>query len=184
MHVIGDEVNRHDCAQHARAPGGFAQDTESPTMQLTQFTDYALRTLLYLGVHGDRLVPIAEVSAAYGISNHHLVKVASLLVRAGYVQAVRGRGGGMQLAQPPGALRLGAVVRTCEPHMNLVECFDRQHNTCPIVAVCELAGVLGAAQAEFLARLDGYSLADLLHPGPKQDRLTQIWRRKIAAAKP
>ena len=63
-------------------------------MQLTQFTDYALRTLLYLGVHGDRLVPIAEVSAAYGISNHHLTKVASLLVRAGYVQAVRGRGGG------------------------------------------------------------------------------------------
>jgi len=150
-------------------------------MQLTQFTDFALRTLLYLGVHTGRLVPIAEVSAAYGISNHHLVKVASLLVRAGYVQAVRGRGGGMQLAQPPAALRLGAVVRTCEPHMNLVECFDRGHNTCPIVAVCELAGVLATAQEEFLARLDGYSLADLLHPGPRQEKLTQIWRRKVAA---
>jgi Rrf2 family nitric oxide-sensitive transcriptional repressor len=151
-------------------------------MQLTQFTDYALRTLLYLGVNRGRLVPIAEVSAAYGISNHHLVKVASLLVRAGYVHAVRGRGGGMELAQSPEALRLGAVVRTCEPHMNLVECFDRKHNTCPIVAVCELAGVLAAAQEEFLARLDGYSLADLLQPGPKQERLTQIWRRKVAAA--
>ena len=152
-------------------------------MQLTQFTDYALRTLLYLGVHNERLVPIAEVSAAYGISNHHLVKVAGLLVRAGYVHAVRGRGGGMQLAQAPEALRIGAVVRTCEPHMNLVECFDRGHNTCPIAPVCELAGVLAAAQAQFLAHLDGFSLADLLRPGPKRERLAQIWRRKVAAAR-
>jgi Rrf2 family nitric oxide-sensitive transcriptional repressor len=151
-------------------------------MQLTQFTDYALRTLLYLGVNGGRLVPVAEVSAAYGISNHHLMKVSGLLVRAGYVHAVRGRGGGMQLAQAPEALRLGAVVRTCEPNMNLVECFDRGHNSCPIVAVCELAGVLAAAQAEFFARLDAYTLADLLRPGPKQERLMQIWRRKVAAA--
>ena len=65
-------------------------------MQLTSFTDYALRTLLYLAVktsQGERLVPIAEVSAAYGISNHHLTKVANLLARSGLVNAVRGRGG-------------------------------------------------------------------------------------------
>jgi Rrf2 family nitric oxide-sensitive transcriptional repressor len=182
MHVIGGEVNRGARANAARALSDGAPYTERLAMQLTQFTDYALRTLLYLGVHGERLVPIAEVSAAYGISNHHLTKVAGLLVRAGYVHAVRGRGGGLQLAQPPEALRLGAVVRTCEPHMNLVECFDRGHNTCPIVAVCELAGVLAAAQAEFFARLDAYTLADLLRPGPKQERLSQIWRRKVAAA--
>lgn len=153
-------------------------------MQLTQFTDYALRTLLYLGAHSGRLVPIAEVSAAYGISNHHLVKVANLLARAGFVTAVRGRGGGLELAAPPEALKLGAVVRACEPNLHLVECFDRARNTCPIAGVCELARVLAAAQEQFLAALDSHSLADLLRPGPAQGRLLQIWRRTTARSSP
>ncbi len=151
-------------------------------MQLTYFTDYALRTLLYLAAHGDRLVPIAEVSASYGISNHHLTKVANLLARDGFVSAVRGRGGGLQLARAPAQIGLGAVVRACEPNLHLVECFDREHNTCPIAPSCELARVLAQAQAQFLAVLDGHSLADLLQPGPRTAKLLQIWRRTAEAA--
>lgn len=149
-------------------------------MQLTSFTDYALRTLLYLAVktsQGERLVPIAEVSAAYGISNHHLTKVANLLAREGLVNAVRGRGGGLQLARPAADITVGAVVRACEPNLDLVECFDRAHNTCPIVPACGLARVLADAREQFLARLDACTLAELARPGAPTQKLLQIWRR-------
>lgn len=146
-------------------------------MQLTRFTDYGLRTLLYLAVHHERLVPIAEISGAYAVSNHHLTKVANLLARAGFVQAVRGRGGGLQLARAPAEIGLGAVVRACEPNLHLVECFDPAHNTCPIAPACALARVLAQAQQQFLAALDAHSLADLARPGAGTRRLLQIWRQ-------
>lgn len=150
-------------------------------MQLTQFTDFALRTLMYLAVHRDRLVPVAEISAAYQISNHHLVKVAHMLARSGYVESARGRGGGLRLAVEPAAITVGEVVRVCEPNFDLVECFDRDHNTCPIVPACELVKALAAAREAFLASLDGVRLADLLRSPKKTERLIQIWRRQLAA---
>ncbi len=159
MHVIGDDVK----------------------MQLTSFTDYALRTLLYLAAQPERLVPIAEVSAAYRISNHHLTKVANLLARTGFVAAQRGRGGGLQLARPAAQITVGAVVRACEPNLDLVECFDRAHNTCPIAPVCGLMTVLAEARAEFMARLDACTLDALARPGAGTQRLLQIWRRTAAA---
>lgn len=150
-------------------------------MQLTSFTDFALRTLLYLAVHAERWVPIAEVSAAYGISNNHLTKVANLLAREGFVTAARGRGGGLQLARPAVDITVGAVVRACEPNLDLVECFDRAHNTCPIVPACGLARVLATAREQFLATLDGCTLAELTRPGAATQKLLTIWRRTAAA---
>lgn len=151
-------------------------------MQLTQFTDFALRTLLYLAVHRERLVPVAEISAAYGISNNHLVKVAHQLARLGFIESARGRGGGLRLARDPAEISAGEVVRATEPNFHLVECFDRTHNTCPIVPACELVRVLARAREAFLAELDAVPLAQLLHGGRKAERLTQIWRRQLAAA--
>lgn len=151
-------------------------------MQLTQFTDFGLRTLLYLAVHKDRMVPVAEISAAYGISNHHLVKVAHNLARLGFVESARGRGGGLRLARDPADIGVGEVVRATEPNFHLVECFDRGHNTCPIVPACELVRALGQAREAFLAALDAVCLADLLRDPRKGERLTQIWRKQLATA--
>lgn len=151
-------------------------------MQLTQFTDLALRTLLYLAVHRDRLVPVSEISAAYGISNHHLVKVAHQLARLGFVVSARGRGGGLRLARDPADIRTGEVVRATEPNFHLVECFDREHNTCPIVGACELVRVLAQARERFLAVLDEVPLSDLLRDAKKGERLVQIWRKQLAVA--
>jgi Rrf2 family nitric oxide-sensitive transcriptional repressor len=150
-------------------------------MQLTLFSDYALRTLLYLAMHEGRLVAVDEISAAYGISRHHLVKVVQLLVGAGAVASVRGRGGGLRLAVPADALNVGRLVRTAEPHLNLVECFDRATNTCPIVSACGLKGVLQRARDAFFAELDQHTLADFL---PNRDRLVPLWRKKLKAASP
>src|SRR3954451_7150861 len=98
-------------------------------MQLTRFSDYSLRLLLYLAANPDRLVSIDEVSRAYGVSHHHLVKIVQLLVDRKLVASTRGRGGGLRLNREPAAINVGALVRITEPHFDLVECFDVKTNT-------------------------------------------------------
>ena len=127
-------------------------------MQLTQFSDYGLRMAIYLACHPERWVSVEEISRAYGISRHHLVKVVQTLTDLGVVEARRGRGGGMRLALDPAEINVGWLIRRTEPHFNLVECFDLETNTCPIVPACGLKGALRRAQQAFLGVLDEYSL--------------------------
>ena len=131
-------------------------------MRLTVYTDYALRTLMYLAVKGDGRATIAEVADAYGISKAHLTKVAHQLGLAGYVATVRGKGGGLGLARPVEEIGLGDVVRCTEPDMALVPCFEPLRAPCSIVPACGLRGALHEARQAFLAVLDRYSLADLV----------------------
>jgi Rrf2 family transcriptional regulator, nitric oxide-sensitive transcriptional repressor len=148
-------------------------------MQLTLFSDYSLRVLLYLSTHRDRRVALSEISAAYGISQNHLVKVVQRLIEAQLIQSVRGRGGGLTLGRDPAQINVAAVVRLTEPHLNLVECFDRNTNTCPIDAACGLKGALVRAQAAFFAELEQYTLADF---APRAQGLIKLWQRQLKAA--
>ncbi len=133
-------------------------------MHLTLFTDYSLRTLIYLGLHGDGLVPIAEIARAYDIKQNHLTKVVHHLGQIGLVETVRGRQGGLRLARPPERIGLGDVVRRTEESFALVECFTSR--ACLLTGACQLECVLHAALAAFLAVLDRYTLTDLLEFGP------------------
>jgi Rrf2 family nitric oxide-sensitive transcriptional repressor len=151
-------------------------------MRLTQFSDYALRTLLYLRVHGDRAVPLIEIAESYGISYHHLVKVAALLGELELVTTVRGRAGGFRLAKAPGEINLGWLIRRTEPDFHLVECFDRATDSCPITPVCKLRGVLAEAMRSFLDVLDGYTLADFPATAAHEKRLVQLWADRRSPA--
>ncbi len=131
-------------------------------MNLTLHTDYSLRILLYLAEHTDRPVSTREISEAYGISRNHLVRVVQTLQSHSFVKAATGRGGGIRLARDPGAINIGEVVRRTEPNFRIVECFDVASNTCRILPVCTLRGVLVDALEAFFHILDGYTLADLV----------------------
>ncbi len=139
-------------------------------MRLTEHTDYALRTLIYLGVRDGRLTPVGEVADAYGLSKNHLLKVANHLAAAGYIQTVRGHGGGLRLAQPAEAINIGAVVRSTETDMNLVPCFC-EGGGCRIETGCVLRRTLNMALRAFMAELDRTTLADLVKPRPMLTRL-------------
>lgn len=139
-------------------------------MRLNLGTDYALRTLLYLGA-AKRIVTIAEIANAYGISRNHLVKVSHNLTALKYVEATRGRTGGIRLARPPVEINLGQVVMAIEPTSSLVECFEPASNTCPISPVCSLKGVLEDAQVAFFEVLSKYTLEDLIGD---QDSLREL----------
>ena len=132
-------------------------------MRLTAYTDYTLRTLMYLAVDRGRPVTIAAIAKAYGISETHLMKVVHQLGVAGDIATVRGRNGGIRLAKAPEAINLGAVIRRTEADMAMVPCFG-DAESCAIGDVCQLRSVLGEALRAFLAVLDRYTLADLVAP--------------------
>ena len=129
-------------------------------MRLTSHSDYALRVLIYLAVGQDRLATAEEIAGAYGISRNHVVKIVQRLAQFGFVDTVRGRGGGMRLARVPEEISVGAVLRVTEEDFDLVECF-RPDNDCCIAPVCRLKGALKTALEAYLEVLDEWALADL-----------------------
>lgn len=145
-------------------------------MRLTTMTDYSLRLLMYVAQRPEQLCTIAEVAAAYGISEAHLMKITHQLGLAGFIETVRGKGGGMRLARAPGEINLGAVVRSVEPDFNLVECLATG-NTCTLTGQCRLTAIVSGALRQFLDHLDGHTLADVLPAhgdGPAQARTMRL----------
>lgn len=133
-------------------------------MQLTRHADYALRILMFLGAHNNRLTSVAEISEYYSVSRHHLVKVVQGLTEHGFVTTVRGKNGGMQLMRNAENITIGEVVRKMESHFEMVECFNANTSTCVVSHSCGLNHVLQRALDRFLSELDSVSLADVINP--------------------
>ena len=128
-------------------------------MQLTSFTDYGLRALIYMASLPDgQMTNITEVTETYGVSRNHMVKIINQLSREGYVAAVRGKNGGIRLGKPAQDIRISDVVRSLEPLM-LVNC---NSEFCHITNACRLKLALSKAVQSFLKELDNYTLADLV----------------------
>jgi Rrf2 family nitric oxide-sensitive transcriptional repressor len=136
-------------------------------MRLTDYTDYSLRVLLYLAVRGAGLSTIQDISQAYGISRNHLMKVVQQLGERGWVETVRGRNGGLRLAEQTRSLTVGEVVRATESDFALVGCLPDQHGerrSCVITPHCRLRGALQAASNAFLAELDRHTIGEVAEP--------------------
>lgn len=131
------------------------------SMELSRFTDYSLRTLMYAGVHVGETITVSEVAAAYGISENHLVKIIHNLGKLGFLETKRGRSGGLRLSRAPEDINIGSVVRATES-MALVECLGVDGGKCPIVSACILKRVIAEARDSFLETFDRYTLQDLL----------------------
>lgn len=149
-------------------------------MRLTNFSDYALRLLIFVATKPDELVTIAQVSKAYGISKNHLMKITNTLAQGGFVETVRGAKGGLRLAKPASAINLAAVLRLTETGSDLVECFNPATNTCVINEVCELKHVLHDALESFYNTLAQVSLAELV---ARPNKLGTIFASRISNKK-
>lgn len=135
-------------------------------MHITQHTDYALRVLIFLASNEHRLATIQEISERFEISRSHLMKVVNQLIRKGFVEGVRGKGGGLRLARPVSEIMIGEVVRKMETDLALVECFS-EANHCLLTPACLLKGVFATALGAFLSSLDQVSLAQVLTPAQR-----------------
>ncbi len=149
-------------------------------MRLTSYTDYTLRTLMYLAVNDGRPATIADIARAYRISETHLMKVVHQLGIAGDIETIRGRNGGLRLGKPAANINLGTVVRRTEVDMDLVACFEGARS-CVIGEACVLRTALHEALAAFLSVLDRYSLVDLAGP---RNQLTGLLGIPVAGSRP
>lgn len=140
-------------------------------MRLTTFTDYCLRALIYVALKGDELATIDEIAERHRINRNHLVKVVHRLGQLGYLDTMRGKGGGVRLAKDPAKINLGTLVRETEDDLVLVECFQDHDCQCVIAPACVLRKALHQALDAFLRTLDGYTIADLLKPSRSLARL-------------
>ncbi len=131
-------------------------------MRLTAYTDYALRTLLYLAANREELVTIQAIADAHGIAKNHLTKVVHQLGQLGYVETVRGRNGGLRLGREPADIGIGEVVRQTESDFFMAACFDDQSSGCIYQNACGLKGTLAKATNAFLAVLDEVTLEAML----------------------
>ncbi|MCL2309736.1 MAG: Rrf2 family transcriptional regulator [Proteobacteria bacterium] len=135
-------------------------------MRLNTFTDYSLRALIYLALKNSTLVTRREIAAAHDISDNHLMKVVHFLSRNGYIETMRGKGGGMRLARAPEKINIGKLVRDCEADIPLVECFkcdsSARDGGCRLTGICSLAGFLSEAHQAMYKTLERYSLADIV----------------------
>jgi Rrf2 family nitric oxide-sensitive transcriptional repressor len=134
-------------------------------MRLTTMTDYSLRLIMYAGRHRDRLCTIAEIAHAHDISEAHLMKITHRLALGGWLETIRGKGGGLRLAREPNTVNLGELVRYIEPDFAIVECLG-VGDTCMLTGNCRLTGVLVEALQAFMAKLDATTLADVIDPPP------------------
>lgn len=136
-------------------------------MRLTQWTDYALRVLMYCATNAEREAAptIAEIAEVHNISRSHLMKIVMELSAKGWLSTTRGRGGGLRLVQDPSQILVGEVVRQMEEDFTMVECFSTEGRSCTIDGRCRLKGVLADALQAWMRVLDGVTLAELVAPG-------------------
>jgi Rrf2 family nitric oxide-sensitive transcriptional repressor len=134
-------------------------------MQLTRYTDYGLRTLIYLALLPQgRRASIDEISSTYDISRNNVNKIVHQLGKAGIIETKRGKGGGFYLKRAPQELNVGDLVVLLENTLQVVECHTP---LCRILPACKLKGILGQATQAFLDSLKAYTLADLLEDEAK-----------------
>ncbi|CZF85073.1 MULTISPECIES: nitric oxide-sensing transcriptional repressor NsrR [Grimontia] len=128
-------------------------------MQLTSFTDYGLRALIYLATLPEgELTSITVVTEKYGVSRNHMVKIVHRMSKIGLVEAVRGKNGGIRLGKSADRIVIGDVIRALEP-LQLVNC---EQQNCHITSACRIKGALARALDAFLDEMDRYTLHDMV----------------------
>lgn len=128
-------------------------------MQVTRFTDYAIRTLIYLATLKEgELTHISQVSEVFDISRNHMVKIVNKLGQTGFIETIRGKNGGIRLNRPANQINIGSVIRELEP-LQVINCSPE---FCHITPACRLRSYLYKAKEAFLSELDKCYLDELL----------------------
>jgi len=142
-------------------------------MQLTQFTDYSLRALIYIALKNE-ICTINDIAQAYHISSHHLVKIIHNLSKMGIINTIRGKSGGIVMAEKPSNINLGELIVNLEPNFDLVPCFNKEKSNCCIAPVCKLKQILFKAKEQFIGVLKEYTLEDILENKSNLKELLRI----------
>ena len=143
-------------------------------MRLTKQTNYAVRMLMYCAANDGRLSRVPEIARAYGVSELFLFKILQPLTKAGLVETVRGRNGGVRLGRAADRITLFDVVKVTEDSFAMAECFEDRVAECPLVDSCGLNSALRKALNAFFDVLADYTIEDLVKARPQINFLLGI----------
>ncbi len=130
-------------------------------MKLTSYSNYALRPMQLAALHSPDLVRVEDVATIHKLSKPHIVKIVHELGKAGFLETVGGRYGGFRLGRPAEEITVGDVVRLTEGPLDVVECFNPETNSCPLIGICKLSKAMMKATDAFMAVLDDLTVADI-----------------------
>jgi Rrf2 family protein len=150
-------------------------------MRLTRQSNYAVRILMYCAANKGQLSRIADIAKAYTVSELFLFKILQPLTKAGLVETVRGRNGGIRLARKPSEISLLDVIKVTEENFSMAECFDNDVAECPLVDSCSFNAALRKALGAFFEVLAGYSIEDLVRSRPSINFLLGLEQEQPAA---
>ena len=150
-------------------------------MRLTRQTNYAVRILMYCAANDADLSRIGEIARAYSVSELFLFKILQPLTKAGLIQTVRGRNGGIRLGRPADKISLLDVVKVTEDNFAMAECFENDAAECPLIDSCGLNTALRKALGAFFDVLAGYSIDDLVKARPSINFLLGLEEKQPAA---
>jgi Rrf2 family protein len=132
-------------------------------MRLTEQSRYALRVLAHCGAQQPALAKVADIALATGITEQNIFKLIKTLAKAGLVQTIRGPHGGVRLARPANAIRVGQVIRAVEPRFKECGPLGQMMSEEPVSDVeRELDLAIGRGIAAFMESLDQTSIAALI----------------------
>ena len=133
-------------------------------MQLSKFSDYSFRALIYLAENNHGLNTIEHMASELKISQNHLKKIIHKLSKGKFIESFKGRDGGIRLAKEPQNIPLSEVLLYTEVNTDFVECLkhNMQHVNCPYQTACNLTAIIHRAKDSFIQEFQKYSLQDLL----------------------
>lgn len=131
-------------------------------MQLSKFTDYTFRALIYLAMHQEELCTVEQLAITLNVSEHHLKKVIHKLAKTDYVTSIKGRMGGLKLGVSPKEINLGKVLMITEDNLNIVECLNRDCVCEFMNSECKLKNIVKSSLNKFIEEFANYTLEDIL----------------------
>ncbi len=133
-------------------------------MQLSKFSDYSFRALIYLAENTEGLSTIEQMASELKISQNHLKKIIHKLSKGRFIESFKGRDGGIRLAKEPKDIGLSDVLLYTEVNTDFVECLKHniKHTDCPYKNKCNLKAIIHRAKDAFIQEFQKHSLQDLM----------------------
>ena len=131
-------------------------------MKLSQKTEYALHSLLYLAYRSPDVILVDEIADDQNISKSYLAKVMQKLSKAGLVKSYVGAGGGYDLAKDPAEITFADVMRIFEAEEYVLDCLAEQRG-CKAKPNCKMIDVIDDAYQAMLEQLEDTTIQNIIN---------------------
>ena len=124
---------------------------------------YALRVMVHFALKGtEDYIPLKEIAESEGISQKYLESIMTTLSKAGFVDAVHGKGGGYRLNRKPSEYTVGSILKLTEGSLAAVSCTSQGPAACSRSTCCQTKPMWDKLDNMISDFFDGITLADLL----------------------